>query len=276
MPEEPPDPYDQIPYRGFPRRHSHPELLAAHATIFGLSPQAVESSRILEIGCGDGANLISIAASLPNAHCSGVDRSVTHIEKGQEVITGAGLANIELQQGDFTELPAPEQPYDYIIAHGVYSWISHEEQQQLLSLIKNQLAPNGVAFVSYNCYPGWNLRTLVRELMLYRTRNVEDPQQKVNIARQILPVLSGAVPSTMQGYAALLVDEQTLVNQTDDYYIAHEHLEEDNEPCHFHEFADRLDQNELQFLCEAELSSMFINRYPAALTALQTQDGDVI
>lgn len=276
MPEEAPNPYDQIPYRGFPRRHSHPELLAANATIFGLQPPSVATSRILEVGCGDGANLISIAASLPDAQCSGVDRSETHITKGQEVIDGAGLTNIQLQQGSFADLATPEQPYDYIIAHGVYSWISSEEQQQLLALLKSQLSPNGVAFVSYNCYPGWNLRKLVRELLLYRTRNVEDPQQRVNIARQILPILAGAVPPAMQGYAALLADEQALINQTDDYYIAHEHLEVDNEPCHFHEFATRLDQNSLQFLCEAELASMFINRYPAPLAALQTKDTDVI
>ncbi len=276
MPEETPNPYDQIPYRGFPRRHAHPELLAANGTIFGMSPPPVETSRVLELGCGDGANIISIAASLPNATCIGIDQSETQIQQGQEVVTGAGLANVELRQGDFSEFAATEAPFDYIIAHGVYSWISADEQEKLLSLIKSQLSPQGVAFVSYNCYPGWNLRQLVRQLMLYRTRNVEDPQQKVNIARQILPVLSGAIPQTMQGYAALLVDEQQLLNQTDDYYIAHEHLERENSPCYFHEFATQLNQEGLQFLSEAELASMFINRYPAALGVLQTEDADVI
>ncbi len=275
MSEDSPNPYDQIPYRGFPRRHAHPDLMAANATIFGLAPPPVESARVLEIGCGDGANLISIAASLPGAQCTGIDSADTHVNQGNEVVQGAGLTNIELKKADFSEF-TPEQPFDYIIAHGVYSWITDEEQKMLLAAIKKQLSPNGVAFVSYNCYPGWNLRKLVREMMLYRTRNVSDPQERVNIARQILPTVAAAVPATMQGYAALLADEQALINQTDDYYIAHEHLEQENEPCYFHEFAGRLNASGLQFLCEAELASMFINRYPAALGALQTEAGDAI
>ena len=268
--------YDAIPYQGFPRQHAHPEVLASAATLFGLQPPPVESSRILEIGCGDGANIISIAASLPGSGCAGVDGSGTQIQKGQEIIQGAGLQNIALIEGDFTHLAEPDQPYDYIIAHGVYSWVNPEAQNKLLALIKSQLSPNGIAFVSYNCYPGWHLRQMIRELMLFRTAGIDDPQERINISRQILPVLSQAVPREMRGYAALLQDEQSLLNQTADYYIAHEHLEEDNRPCYFHEFTDQLAANGLQFVTEAELSSMFINRYPAALGALMKEEDGIV
>lgn len=263
--------YDELPYLGFPRRHAHPSVIGATARIFGIEAPPVSTARILELGCGDGANILSIAAGLPDASCCGVDSSGIQIDRGQAAAQQAGIDNIRLIQADFVSADYPEENYDYIIAHGVYSWITSEEQDEMLQLIRRRLSSQGVAFISYNCFPGWNFRKLTRDIMLYQTRKLNGQQEKVDMARQVLPVIGEAIPQGIGGYAALVRDEQKLVDGTGDYYIAHEHLEEDNQPCYFHEFAERLDGNELQYLCEAEMSSMFINRYPAPLVRLQQE-----
>ncbi|MDF1810912.1 MAG: class I SAM-dependent methyltransferase [Verrucomicrobiales bacterium] len=264
--------YDELPYLGFPRRHAHPGVIAANARIFGIETADVETARILELGCGDGGNILSIASTLPKAKCCGIDFSSIQIDKGRSAAAAAGLKNIDLIQSDFTTAEFPDDEYDYIIAHGVYSWISSTEQHRMLEVVRSLLSENGVAFISYNCFPGWNLRKLTREMMLYETRKLKSPQDKVNLAREVIPLVMQSVPANLKGYASLLQGEQSLVNSTGDYYIAHEHLEEDNQPCYFHEFAERLDDHDLQFVCEAELSSMYLNRYPAALDRLQQED----
>jgi len=264
------------PYRGLPRKYTHPDVLAAHARLFGFQAPRTESARVLELGCGDGSNLLSIACSLPGATCIGVDMSASQIEQGNRLREAAGLPNVSLMQEDFTQETPAKGTFDYIIAHGVYSWISPEAQGRLLARIQKQLAPRGVAFVSYNCYPGWNLRKLTRDLLGYTARGIADPQEQVNLARQVLPQVLQSIPSTLPGYAALLQEEHQLLSQAGDSYLAHEHLEADNWPCYFHEFAARAQAQELQYLCEAELSSMHINRFPAPLAALQTAGGGVI
>ncbi len=269
------DPYDAIPYVGRPRAFAHPDDLATRAHLFGLTPPPVETARILEIGCADGANLLSIGASLPKSVCVGIDRSANQVATGESLVKAAGLKNVFLGELDFRELPEkPDETYDYIIAHGVYSWIDADAQAALIDKIRSHLSSHGVAFVSYNCYPGWHLRQMVREFLLYHTGGVEDPQERVNRCRTALPGLIQSVPQHLQGYAALLVEEHQLIERTSDDYIAHEHLEADNRPCYFHEFASRLEANGLQFLCEAELSSMQANRYPQALGQLADQNND--
>jgi len=263
------DPYDAIPYVGRPRPLAHPDDLATRAHLFGLTPPPVETARVLEIGCADGANLHSIAASLPKSVCVGIDRSASQIAEGEKIAKSAALKNVFLGELDFRELPEkPDDTYDYIIAHGIYSWIDADAQTSLIEKIRSHLSPHGVAFVSYNCYPGWHLRQMVREFLLYHTAGIDDPQERVNRCRDALPGLIQSVPPQLQGYAALLVEEQQLIERTSDDYIAHEHLEENNRPCYFHEFASRLEENGLQFLCEAELASMQANRYPQVLGQL--------
>ena len=117
--------YDAIPYRGYPRFETHPDGLAVRATLFGLEPPALDGARILEIGCGDGGNLIPIAQSLPEATCHGIDLSETQIEMGREVIEAVGLENITLKQGAIGDLAErDEAPWDFILCHGVYSWVT--------------------------------------------------------------------------------------------------------------------------------------------------------
>ncbi|HTB49367.1 MAG TPA: class I SAM-dependent methyltransferase, partial [Solirubrobacteraceae bacterium] len=135
--------------------------------LFGLDPAPACGCRVLELGCGDGGNALSLAQSLPGAQVLGVDASPGAIERGRRLGRAAGLANVELRCAMFEDLGEELGKFDYIVAHGVYSWVPPQARGALLDCAKRCLAPEGVAFVSYNAYPGSYLRDMARDMLRY-------------------------------------------------------------------------------------------------------------
>ena len=178
--------YDAVPYDSNPYPQSQPEQLAAIAKLFGLAPKLPSQARVLELGCATGGNIIPLAARYPNGVFLGLDLSEKQVSAGREVIKALGLRNIELRHGDITAISKGKQAFDYIICHGVYSWVPQAVQQAILRVCGENLADQGVAYISYNVYPGWKMREVVRDAMLYHTRNVTDPKQKLEQARAML------------------------------------------------------------------------------------------
>ena len=117
------NPYDQVSYRTFPRRQTHPDRLAAIARFFGMKPAPVTACRVLEIGCGNAANLIPLAYHLPESRFTGIDLAAAPIAAGCTMARDLGLSNIDLRVADLRELGAEMGEFDYIFAHGLYSWI---------------------------------------------------------------------------------------------------------------------------------------------------------
>jgi methyltransferase-like protein len=146
--------------------------------------------------------------------------------------------------------------FDYIICHGVYSWVSHEVQRKILDIGLQHLTAQGVLYVSYNTYPGWHLRGVVREMMRYHVADFDSPQTKIRQARGLLDFLVKYAKSRSQTYAELLKDEAKMLEGSLDSYIYHEHLEEINEPLYFNEFVKRVDAAGLRYLADAHISSM--------------------
>src|SRR5262249_19395751 len=181
--------YDEIPYEGFTRFETHPDHLAALATLFGFSPPEVDNCRVLEIGCARGDNLIPMAVSLPGARLVGIDVSRRQIEHGRAAIAEMGLAGVELLEQSLTPVDAELGSFHYIIAHGVYAWVNPSVQERLLGLIAERLTPDGLAYVSYNTYPGWHMGSVVRDMMLYHARNVAERKEKLRQSRSFLQSL---------------------------------------------------------------------------------------
>lgn len=270
-------PYDQVPYKSFPFRQSHPDRLATIATLHGLNPKPIESSRILEIGCAAGGNLLPIADRYPSSQCVGIDLSSRQIESGQAMCDTAELKNVKLMAGDIRKMPRDLGPFDYIIAHGVYSWIPDDAQEAILQCCRNQLSPDGIAYISYNTNPGWRMRGMIRDLMAYHSRNVENFEDRVRKARAILHFLAATVPTADNPYGLLLRQELKGLQDKEDYYLLHEHLEEFNEPIYFWEFMDRARQNALQYVGEADFSAMSIENFaPDVIAVLRNLAADII
>src|ERR1041385_112988 len=132
-----------------------------------MNPAPVAACRVLEIGCGDGGNLIPMAYFLPECRLVGIDLAGAAIADGNRVVKDLKLRNIELREDDLRDLPQDAGEFDYIIAHGLHSWIPVDVRDRLMELGRSLLAPQGIVFLSYNTWPGSHTRQILREMMLY-------------------------------------------------------------------------------------------------------------
>ena len=255
--------YDAIPYPTSPFRQTRPERLSAIARLFGLEAPPAEKCRVLELGCSMGGNLIVMAQDHPGSRFLGIDASSRQIGEGWKTIDALGLKNIQLKQLDILDIGDDVGEFDYIISHGVYSWVPPPVQSKMLEICQRHLAPNGVAYISYNTYPGWHIRGIVRDMMFYRGVQFTDPQTSLAQAKSLVQFVAQSSKGADTPYQRLLQSELKHIGQMEDYYLHHEHLEENNQPLYFHEFARRLAVNGLQYLGDADFSTMVSSNFSA-------------
>jgi methyltransferase-like protein/cyclopropane fatty-acyl-phospholipid synthase-like methyltransferase len=253
--------YDAIPYPSIPFPESHPERLCAVAKLFGLEAPPPANARVLELGCSMGGNLIAIAQINPGSRCIGVDANSNQIAEGWKTINQLGLKNVQLRQLDILDIDESFGVFDYIISHGVYSWVPPRVQDKMLEICHQNLARNGVAYVSYNTYPGWHIRGIVRDMMFYRGTQFTDMQARLEQAKSLVKFVAQAPNASETPYRQLLQGEVDQLGRMTDYYLHHEFLEEHNQPVYFHEFAQKLAVNGLQYLGDAEFSTMVATNF---------------
>lgn len=254
------DYYNAVPYESHPFPQSAVEHLEAIAFLFGLDAPAARTARVLELGCAAGGNLIPFAARQPQSRCVGVDLSSVQIGQGQHAIARMGLGNIELQAMDLCEIDASFGQFDYIVCHGVYSWVPAKVQEAIMRICADNLAPDGVAYLSYNTYPGWKAREIVRDAMILRGGPRDAPAEKLAYARGMLEFLAtSARPGTVLQKA--LEENLPLVRAASSDYLLHEFLEPYNAPCYFKDLLARAGVRGLTYLAEAELPNMFVQNY---------------
>jgi predicted O-methyltransferase YrrM len=246
--------YRAIRYSAQSNPQSHPDRLATVGALHGLSPPDVASSRVLELGCSDGANLLPMAAALPGASFVGCDLSPAAIASARSAVAELGLANVTFVEGDLREFPATLGPFDYVIAHGLYSWVPAGVRDALLALTAIQLSPDGLMFVSLNVFPGCHVRQAVWEVLHLHTDGLDDPQERLDAARR----LAGAIAEagiTQEPIDALLRREFARVAQQTDSTIFHDDLAVPNDPVYFREFAAHAGRQGLTFVAESKLFS---------------------
>jgi methyltransferase-like protein/SAM-dependent methyltransferase len=235
--------------------------LAAVATLFGLRPPAVESARVLELGCASGGNLIPMAEAFPNATFLGVDASSRQVGDGQRLVERLGLSSLALRHANILELGPDLGTFDYILCHGVFSWVPTQVQDKILAICEQHLAPNGIAYISYNTYPGWHMRGMIRDMMRFHARKFAAPNDRIRQARALLDFLAESAGPDGALYPALLKNELEAVRHQADHYLYHEHLEEVNEPLYFHEFVERAGAHGLRYLGEARVGTMTTSNF---------------
>ena len=252
--------YDSIPYESYPFDYTRPDHLATVAGLFGFPAVEPAACRVLELGCGAGGNLIPMAEAAPGSRFLGIDTAATQIAKGMDTVAALGLANVTLECRDILALGTDLGPFDYILCHGVYSWVPEQVQTKILALCRALLSPHGIAYISYNTYPGWHLRATVREMMNYHARGFDEDRDRIAQARALLNFLVDSVPQENNAYGQMLRDELELVRDRDDAYLFHEHLEICNSPLYFHQFAARAAAAGLGYLGEAAIASMMLTQ----------------
>ncbi|RYF81902.1 MAG: methyltransferase [Comamonadaceae bacterium] len=252
--------YDAVPYASHPFPQTAIEHLEVLAALFGLEAPIPSRARVLELGCASGGNLIPMAARNPQAQMLGVDLSPVQIKDGQGILARVHVPNAELRTLSISDIDASLGQFDYIVCHGVYSWVPADVQAAILRVCSENLAPDGVAYVSYNVYPGWKAREIVRDAMILRGGPRDAPGEKLSYARGMLEFLeqSARADSVLK---KTLEETMPIVRGSNTSYLLHEFLEPCNAPCYFKEFVARAAQQGLSYLCDAEPSTMFVQNY---------------
>jgi methyltransferase-like protein len=265
--------YETVPYLSKFFIQTHPEHLVVLGTLFGMQPQNVEKCRVLELGCGNGSNLIAHAFSLPDSEFVGVDLAQSHIVEANKSIQDLELTNIKFYQLDLMEMSAEKfGMFDYIIAHGLFSWIPDFVREKVLEIYHEMLSPNGIGYISYNVYPGNHLRKLAQKPMQFVTAKFSDPVEKVNNAVSFLKFLSEETTETDVFQLILQAELENIVQRLLPD-IFHDDLAEINQPFYFTEFVEQLKKQNLQFLSETKLSMMSTQSFsPRAKSFLESHE----
>ncbi len=253
--------YDELPYTSYPYFRTTPDRMGALARLFGLVAPPPSLCRVLELGCASGGNIVPLAERWPEARFVGIDLSERQIDEGHRIIAETGLSNVELRCASILDVDASWGRFDYVVCHGVYSWVPPEVQDHILAICSTNLADNGVAYISYNTYPGWHMRESVRHMMRFHVAGQGSPREQAAQARALVDFLAKAVEPQPGPYSAMLQRELALLAPMGDDYIYHEHLEEQNAPVYFHEFAERLERHALQYLCECDVQMMLAREF---------------
>jgi methyltransferase-like protein/2-polyprenyl-3-methyl-5-hydroxy-6-metoxy-1,4-benzoquinol methylase len=268
--------YDQIPYTSLAFPQTHPDHLASIARLFALSPPDVSASRVLELGCASGGNIVPMAWNLPRSEFVGIDLSQQQVADGCATIAALGLRNIRIEHASIADVDEGWGQFDYIICHGVFSWVERDVQDTILAIVARTLSANGIAYVSYNTYPGWHAREMVRQMMRYHAAQFSEVGAQVAQARALLSFLASATKDTGP-YHDVLAREAERLSRSPDSYVFHEHLERTNIPLYFHEFVARAESAGLQYLSESIVSEMLTSTFsPDVARTLQRISPDLL
>lgn len=235
--------YDELPYDRLPLPETEPDFLASLAGLHGFVATDARAARVLELGCAQGGNLIPMAARYPQGEFVGIDLSRVQVEEGQAFIERACLTNIQLLHGDIAALPDNLGEFDFIIAHGVYSWVPGFVREALLEACRRLLKPQGIAYISFNVEAGWKLYGRIREALLEQDDAGLSPMQRVVRAKEKL--------AAMQEDDERIEKEIAYLKNASPSYLFHEYLSEINQPFSFEAFAGSASRHGLRYLGEA-------------------------
>ncbi len=268
--------YDEVPYPSYPVAASHPDRLYSVARLFGLNPIPPERARILEIGCAGGGNLLPVASQFPNSTCVGIELSKVQVDDAVIANKLIGLKNVQIKQGSVADITPEFGKFDYIICHGVFSWVPEFVREAILKVSSQNLSENGVAYISYNTMPGWYFRGMIREMLLRHVRDIESPLKKIEQARALLGFLVEANQNRNTSHATYLRGEAEMLSKQPDTYLFHEHLEEYNNAFFFEDFIADATKHGLQYLGESNLSVMWNGTLPTETKEKLDSIGDPI
>ncbi|MFO0959326.1 MAG: methyltransferase regulatory domain-containing protein [Isosphaeraceae bacterium] len=250
--------YDQLPYADNCFPYTHPDYLATIAALHGMNEPALESCRVLELGCAMGGNLMPMALELPDSRFVGIDLSPRQVGEGKALANRLGIRNLDLLAMSIADIGPDFGMYDYIVCHGVFSWVPAPIRDHILRICSQNLAPGGIAYISYNTYPGWHARGLIRDMLAYHVRLADGgPRERVARARAFLQEIVAALPLPESAFGTIVRIEAEFLEDVSETYLYHEHLEESNNPLYFHQFMDLARAHGLQFLDEAKVANLF-------------------
>jgi methyltransferase-like protein/2-polyprenyl-3-methyl-5-hydroxy-6-metoxy-1,4-benzoquinol methylase len=253
-----------VPYLSYAIRQTHVSSLEVLGRVFGLQPADCRRCRVLEIGGASGGNLLPMAAALPQSEFVCLDPAARQIEEGRRHAAAAGVKNLSFRAETIEALGQKER-FDYIICHGVFSWVRQPVQDAIFRALQACLAPNGIAFISYKTLPGWHAYRALREVLIRHSARESTPQGKALRAREMLALLETAAQEPRSKWGPHLLAEIRELRTSEDSYLLHDQLEDHNEAFYFADFMARAHRHGLQYLGEADVHTMYIGNVPPGI-----------
>ena len=247
-----PDGYEQVPYPSLAEPLTHPDVLRDAARRRGLDAPDAEKARVLELGCGDAAGLVAMGWRLRGGRFVGIDRSVAAIARGQAALTSLGLSNVELIAADLSSIETEPGTFDYVVAHGLASWVTLETLNRALALARRAIHPRGVVYLSYNVSVAWGIRGGLRDVLVRATRGIDEPKTKLVQARQMLRLLLdlAGTPQARDAHSFVLRRELELLMSAPDHALFHDILAPHHHAYSVEEMAAHAGRHELRMLAE--------------------------
>ena len=276
--------YDDVAYPSLSHRQTHPDTMATIGRLIGFPAATVDRCRYLDIGCAIGGNLLPLAETFPEAEFVGIDYAPRQIDEARRRAAALGLTNVKFECLDIRDIGSGLGTFDYIVAHGVYSWVPPDVRDRLLAVCKKLLRPQGIAYISYNTFPGWHLLGMIRGALRWGSRNASRPGERIAQATAYIEFIRGLVTdesSVVRGVLSLY-DEKTrgrtdLPREALDALVLHDELEDVNDPVYFHEFVDHAARHGLHYLCEADFArTMHAELPPEVLQKVTSASQDII
>lgn len=269
-----PEDYNLTPYPSLSYAYTSPDLFATLGHLLSMDPADPDNCHYLDVGCAVGGNILPLAEAFPNSHFVGIDLAERQIEIARHDAKLAGLSNVSFQTMDITDIPQDFGNFDYIVAHGIYSWVPPGVRDGLLSLVRQHLSPNGIAYISYNVYPAWHMMQMIREMMLFRTRRMSDTHERATSARGLIELIVEGHEKEETGYSQFLrtyvAEIENRLGQGQDVVdslLIHDELAEINEPVYFYQFAQHAERFGLKYLSEAQFSRVIPSRFHRDIVA---------
>ncbi len=269
--------YNEILYPTHASPDTHPDTLARTAVLFGMEPPPVDRCRVLEIGCGDGGNIIPMGFELPHSEFVGIDSASIPVQHAQRVIERSGAKNVSVRALDLMEIAHHFGTFDYIIAHGIYSWVPDKVREKILGICRDHLSARGVALISFIAGPAGRIRQLIRDMMIFHIHAAGTEADPVRQGREFLQLLVDLADDNSV-WKAVLEKEAVRLSKKSDGVTFHDELGSDYSPVYFSDFAVAAERNGLQFLSDLNLSDAIEppNKPEAAQALERLAQGDVV
>lgn len=253
--------YDDLMYESGAFPQTAINNLEAPARLMGLQPAPSANAKVLELGCSMGGNIITQALYYPDAEFVGIDLSGRQVAQGNAIIEKMGLENVRLEEKDILTIDESFGKFDYIIVHGIWSWVPDAVKDKIFSICRNNLTEHGIAYISYNVYPGWKRQEQLREIMYFAGRDVlEEPlEARTRKGLDALKALAEILENDKGlGGGGKLPAIQKILNHNF-YYIAHEYMEAFNDPIYVNGFIEWANRHRLAYIGDTDLHVSFVS-----------------
>lgn len=252
--------YDDLMYESSAFPQTAINNLEARARMMGLQPAPAANAKVLELGCSMGGNIITQALYYPDAEFTGIDLSGRQVAQGNAIIEKMGLKNVRLEEKDILTVDESFGKFDYIIVHGIWSWVPDAVKDKIFSICRNNLTEHGIAYISYNVYPGWKRQEQLRDIMQFSGRDVlEEPlEARTRKGLDALKALAEILENDKGLGGGKLPAIQKILNHNF-YYIAHEYMEAFNDPIYVNGFIEWANRHRLAYIGDTDLHVSFVS-----------------